>query len=183
MGKPVFDVPPGATAKVSIIDSTLRISNLKVDYFMGPPVQGFDKLESLPTWSFLVESSAGQKVLFDLGVPKDQNVFPPSVRKDIDKYGWQVHVEKDVADILKEHGVDPSEISSVIWRFDRMNGFLHSRHLSADYLASHFHFDHIGDISTFPSSTELVVGPGFKQKFGRAYPTDPESPVRESYWE
>lgn len=50
-------------------------------------------------------------------------------------------------------------------------------------MASHFHFDHIGDISKFPSSTELVVGPGFKQKFSRAYPTDPDSVLRESYWE
>ncbi|ETS82946.1 hypothetical protein PFICI_04822 [Pestalotiopsis fici W106-1] len=161
--KPIFNVPSGATAKVSIIDSTLRISNMKFDYLMGPPVNGFDEMDKLPTWSFLVESSTGHKVLFDLGVPKDKNVFTPSVRKDIEHYGWDLHVDKDVAEILKENGTDPSDISSVIW--------------------SHFHLDHIGDISTFPSSTELVVGPGFKQNFGRGYPTDPESPVRESYWE
>ncbi|KAI0158507.1 beta-lactamase-like protein [Pestalotiopsis sp. NC0098] len=161
--KPIFDVPPGAAAKVSIIDSTLRLSNLAVDYLMGPPLDGFDVMHALPTWSFLVESPAGRKVLFDLGVPKDLGVYAPAVLKDIEHYGWDVSVDRDVAEILGESGIHPGDISSVIW--------------------SHFHFDHIGDISKFPSSTELVVGPGFKQKFSRAYPTDPDSVLRESYWE
>lgn len=50
----------------------------------------------------------------------------------------------DVASILDSDtssvGIHRTDIESVIW--------------------SHNHFDHIGDVSTFPGSTELVVGPG-----------------------
>lgn len=115
--KPIFDVPPGAAAKVSIIDSTLRLSNLAVDYLMGPPLDGFDVMHELPTWSFLVESPAGRKVLFDLGVPKDLGVYAPAVLKDIEHYGWDVSVDRDVAEILEENGIHPGDISSVIWRY------------------------------------------------------------------
>lgn len=44
---------------------------------------------------------------------------------------------------------------------------------------SHFHYDHIGDPTTFPSSTELVVGPGFKEAVLPGYPTKPDAPVTE----
>lgn len=38
----------------------------------------------------------------------------------------------------------------------------------------------MGDPSTFPASTEVVVGPGFTEKFLPAWPEGKESPVRES---
>jgi glyoxylase-like metal-dependent hydrolase (beta-lactamase superfamily II) len=47
---------------------------------------------------------------------------------------------------------------------------------------SHHHFDYIGDMSTFPNSTQLVVGPDFKKNFPVGYPTGPDSPIRESDW-
>lgn len=45
---------------------------------------------------------------------------------------------------------------------------------------SHWHWDHIGDPSTFPPSTQLVVGPGFKEAFLPGYPAKNDSPVRET---
>lgn len=45
---------------------------------------------------------------------------------------------------------------------------------------SHFHWDHTGDPSTFPTSTELVVGPGFKKAFMPGYPSNPDAPIKES---
>ncbi|KAI0132857.1 beta-lactamase-like protein [Xylariales sp. AK1849] len=160
--KALFDVPTGDTAKVYIIDSTLRLSKFPFDELLKPRVDGFDEFNGLTTWSFLVESSTGKKVLFDLGVPKDIDTYPPTIVQTIKKSGWDLRVEKNVADILKENGTDPSEIQSVIW--------------------SHYHFDHIGDMSTFPTTTELVVGPGFKDAFYPGYPTKPDAPVREDYW-
>lgn len=114
--KPSFDVPPGAVAKVSIIDSTLRLSKLKVNYLTKPPVEGFDEFPALPTWSFLVESPGGQKALFDLGAHKDLGRYVPRIEKNIRRNGWQVNVEEHVADILQSHGVDPKEVNSVVWR-------------------------------------------------------------------
>lgn len=48
------------------------------------------------------------------------------------------------------------------------------------HIDSHYHFDHLGDPSRFPSSTEIVVGPKFKKAFLPGYPTGKQSPVRES---
>lgn len=42
--------------------------------------------------------------------------------------------------------------------------------------------DHTGDPSTFPSNTDLIVGPSFKSNFVPAYPTVEDSPVSESAW-
>lgn len=47
---------------------------------------------------------------------------------------------KTVSEQLMKGGVELDSVNAVIW--------------------SHTHFDHIGDISIFPSTTELVVGPG-----------------------
>ncbi|ERT00707.1 uncharacterized protein SPSK_07614 [Sporothrix schenckii 1099-18] len=160
--KALFDVPPGAAARVSIIDSTLRLKKMPVKYLLTPPVDGLEYLAPLTTWSFLVESSRGEKALFDLGVPPDLSRFSPAVVAKLKASGWDVTAEKNVADILAENGVDPSEIKSIIW--------------------SHWHWDHIGDPTTFPSSTELVVGPGFKAAFGAGYPTIADSPVQEKDW-
>lgn len=44
---------------------------------------------------------------------------------------------------------------------------------------SHSHFDHTGDLTTFPASTELVVGPGFTEKWWPGFPTKPDALVRE----
>jgi hypothetical protein len=38
-------------------------------------------------------------------------------------------------------------------------------------------------MTTFPGSTELVVGPGFKEAFYPGYPKKPDAPVREKDFE
>ena len=57
-------------------------------------------------------------------------------------------------------GIKSGDISTVIW--------------------SHNHFDHIGDPSTFPPSTELVVGPGVKAASWPGYPRHSEAGVLDS---
>lgn len=114
--RPPFDVPPGAVAKVSIIDSTLRFSKLKADYLTKPAVEGFDDLPTFPTWSFLVESPSGRKALFDLGGHKELCRYIPRVENNVKNNGWELIVQEDVADILQRHGVGPQEIESVVWR-------------------------------------------------------------------
>ncbi|XEV02894.1 hypothetical protein FSHL1_008181 [Fusarium sambucinum] len=157
---PYFDVPSGAAARVSIIDSSLRLSRMPLQHLLKPAMAGLDFIPTATTWSFLIESSSGKKALFDLGVPKNPlENFPPMWCKTITEGNLGVDVPKNVADILKDNHVQPSEIDSVIW--------------------SHHHFDHIGNVTTFPNSTELVVGQGFKEAFCPGYPRNPNSPIRE----
>ncbi|KAG9120286.1 hypothetical protein FRC07_004284 [Ceratobasidium sp. 392] len=73
---------------------------------------------------------------------------------------WQVTVQKDVSDILAEHGVSLESISSVIW--------------------SHYYWDHTGDPSVFPSTTSLTVGPGTIKSKLPGYPANSDAPILES---
>ncbi|KIX94912.1 uncharacterized protein Z520_09222 [Fonsecaea multimorphosa CBS 102226] len=156
----LFNVPPGAVADVRIIDCTSRIIRLPVSLLMEPPLSGMDYMPDIPTWAFLIESPTGKKALFDLGVPPNFLDFSPVNQEQLRNPAWEIRSEKHVADILRESQIDPASINSIIW--------------------SHWHFDHIGDPSTFPGTTELVVGPGFKEKFYPGYPAIGDAPVRES---
>ncbi|KIX95832.1 uncharacterized protein Z520_08540 [Fonsecaea multimorphosa CBS 102226] len=160
--KSLFPIPSGSTAKVSIIDTTSRIGRIPVSYLMEPPLEEFETMPDLPSWSFLVESSTtGKKALFDLGVPPDwENHFAPAVVEALKPRGWDIYAEKHTSQVLEENGVDLKGIGSIVW--------------------SHWHWDHLGDPSTFPPSTEVVVGPGFKEAFMPGHPGKPDSPVRES---
>lgn len=54
--------------------------------------------------------------------------------------------------------------------------------ISASVIWSHYHWDHTGNISLFPPSASLVVGPGFKahDTLLPGYPDNPKSPVSAS---
>ncbi|KAJ5951661.1 uncharacterized protein N7479_010074 [Penicillium vulpinum] len=156
-----FTVPPGEqNVQVRIIDSTTRIGKLELGFLMEPSLEGMEHMPLLPSWSFLIEHPSGQRVLFDLGVPKDLHSFAPIVCGTLKERGWEIDVKEEVIDTLNKNGIAANEISAIIW--------------------SHWHWDHIGDPSRFPSSTELIVGPGFKDEFLPGYPAKPDAPVRES---
>lgn len=90
---------------------------IAVSVLMEPPVPGFDYMPRIPSWSFLIESAAtGRKALFDLGIPKDVDHMAGPVVQALKDYGWKVEVEKNVADVLVEGGVDLNEIHSIVWR-------------------------------------------------------------------
>ncbi|KAL8998546.1 MAG: hypothetical protein Q9169_002386 [Polycauliona sp. 2 TL-2023] len=145
---------------ISIIDSTARVRGIPTETFMVPKIKGYDTIDC-PAYSFLIEHQrSGQKVLFDLGVRKDWENLAPKVATAIKEKGWSVAVDKGLVDILKDGEVEPRSINAIIW--------------------SHYHWDHSGDPSTFPHSTDLVVGPGFKDAFVPAYPAQEDCAVRES---
>ncbi|KAI4190992.1 MAG: hypothetical protein L6R41_000442 [Letrouitia leprolyta] len=149
-----------STVDIHIIDSTSRIKGIPISLFMEPEIKGHDIVDC-PAFSFLIEHRAtSTKLLFDLGVRKDWEKLSTKIYDRIKAGGWSVTVEKGVADILKDNGVEPASVNAIIW--------------------SHLHWDHTGDPSTFPHSTDLVVGPGFKEAFTPGYPANQDSPILES---
>ena len=114
---PNLKIPESSsTVNVRIINSTARIKRIPTSLFLGPQIKGFDVLDC-PAYSFLIDHpTSGRKVLWDLGVRKDWNNFAPRIVKRIKDGGWDVKVEKGVADILEEGGVKPEEVNSIIWR-------------------------------------------------------------------
>ncbi|KAH7050022.1 hypothetical protein B0J12DRAFT_753282 [Macrophomina phaseolina] len=135
------------TVQVSIIDTEARI-RLPLSGFTQPQIEGHTHLDA-PTYSFLIEHPRHGKNSLRYG--HTQRLAEPCAR---DK------TQKDVIDVLEEHGIDAAEIKSVIW--------------------SHWHCDHVGNTTRLPISTELVIGAGFLQTMTPGYPTNPSSLFLES---
>jgi len=156
---PDLKIPPSdSKVDVRIINTTSDVAGISLEGFVTPQIPGFFTL-SCPVYAFLIEHPSGRKILFDLGVRKDWQNLAPRVYNMIKDFGWKVAVEKGVREQLEEHGINGKDIEAIIW--------------------SHWHWDHIGDPSTFDSHTALVVGPGFKEKLTPAYPANKDSPITE----
>ncbi|UPK95545.1 hypothetical protein LCI18_006480 [Fusarium solani-melongenae] len=159
---PSFKLPSSTNVvDVRVIDSTARL-RIPMTTFVKDHVSGHDFLDC-PAYSFLIEHSSGQKLLFDLGLRKDIAASPPAILQSFvaesEKSGASVTVDTDVASILTEASIDLNDIKAIIW--------------------SHWHLDHSGDPSTFPPTTSLVVGPGFKDVLLPGYPANPEGLILE----
>lgn len=63
----------------------------------------------------------------------------------------------DVADLLQAHGIELTSIDGIIF--------------------SHWHFDHVGDATRFPTTARLIVGPGFKSTVLPGFPADRDSMI------
>ncbi|CAH0047343.1 unnamed protein product [Clonostachys solani] len=155
---PNLEIPPSQhVVNVSVIDSTANV-RCPWGFFVKNPLPGHETLEC-PSFVFLVQHPSGKRVLFDLGLRKDIEGFPPVIQQGMK--GMHMEAEKDIAQILKDSGkLSLDEIDAIIW--------------------SHWHADHTGDPSTFPSSTDLVVGPGFKKAILPGYPANPHGVILES---
>ncbi|KAL0569719.1 hypothetical protein V5O48_012234 [Marasmius crinis-equi] len=163
-----------SSAEVSIPSSNATVSarafNVQADgskilaaLFLTPVLPGRDFLEPLPAYVFLVErvdkDGKKRRIMFDLGTRKDQENIAPKMKEAAAKMGPHVKlvVDKDVVEQLTEGGINLESIDTVIW--------------------SHTHLDHVGDLSKWPSSTKLVVGPGADRK---GYPTHPDAVLLDS---
>ncbi|EKV11622.1 hypothetical protein PDIP_55720 [Penicillium digitatum Pd1] len=135
--------------------------DLPAELFLSPNIQGHERLR-IPSYSFFINHPSKGRVLFDLSLRKDfQNLAPVTVNRiNNPRLEWKVSVPQDVPDTLIANGIELHEIKSIFW--------------------STQHFDHIGDTSKFPSSTELVVGPGFTKAYTPGYPDNPDSPVKSA---
>ncbi|KAK9773915.1 putative Metallo-beta-lactamase domain-containing protein [Seiridium cardinale] len=151
---PDLNVPLStSTVDVYIINSTGTIRGVNAWRFVEPPIKGHDWL-STPCYSFLIQHpKLNRSLVFDLGIKKDWENFPPPLLKRFKKSGYTLSVPKHVREILDEGSVDTKSIEAVVW--------------------SHWHFDHTGNPSTFEPSTKLIVGPGCKDNIFPGYPTNP----------
>ncbi len=107
------------TVDVSVMDTTSWIRNIKPSAFMEPSYPGHDKLD-VPAYSFLIEheeiDGKRTKLLFDLGIKRDWENLPGPMVKRLKGLGWEITIEKNVSEILEEHGQALEDIEAIIWR-------------------------------------------------------------------
>ncbi|KAG6995470.1 hypothetical protein G7Y79_00045g081410 [Physcia stellaris] len=116
---------------------------------------------NMPTFAFLVKNrKLGKTLMFDLGCRVDWWNHSPVAHGSIKNGIPGLKITKSVNEVLRDGGEDDSDVGAVVW--------------------SHWHWDHTGDISLFPDSTDLYVGPGFKEAFMPGYPSKKDSPMLES---
>ncbi|KAJ5601453.1 hypothetical protein N7510_010987 [Penicillium lagena] len=114
-----------------------------------------ENIRRVPSMCWLITHEPSQtKIVFDLGVRKDIENYPPAVHERL-KTVILTDVQQDSITSLEQAGINPkSDVDSVI--------------------ISHLHWDHIGDPSGFGPCTRFIIGPGAKTLIeGKdAYPTN-----------
>lgn len=111
------DIPTGSTCiQVKLID-ICSISNVGTKSLFTPPVPGFDKIGSAPSFIFLLEHPSGKKLLFDLGIRKDWENLHPVVAERLHAGTHTLEVQKDIDEFLDEGKVGKDNIDAVVWRF------------------------------------------------------------------
>ncbi|KAI1407362.1 hypothetical protein F5Y13DRAFT_174953 [Hypoxylon sp. FL1857] len=158
---PALQIPGSSyTVDVRVID-TGTLLHLNPSIFWQPEIDGFKGLHA-PIYCFLV-SHGHQHVIFDLGVRPDWENCAPKIVSRI-KATTTITPGSDVISILdsdtNDLGIRSVDIGAVIW--------------------SHNHFDHVGDVSKFPPTTDLVVGPGVRDASWPGWPTNPDGEVLDS---
>ncbi|KAK1226008.1 hypothetical protein PQX77_011026 [Marasmius sp. AFHP31] len=150
---------PHSTSTVSVQAFNILVDNSSISAapFVDPVLPGRDIME-VPGYSFLIEHASGRRVMFDLGSRKDTDAYSPAAKAGLSAIPHiQLLIEKDIVEQLTEGGVKLESIDTVIW--------------------SHSDLDHIGDLSKWPNSTKLVIGPGTDR---RTYPTVPDAVLLDS---
>ncbi|KXJ88355.1 metallo-beta-lactamase superfamily protein [Microdochium bolleyi] len=160
MERSQIQLPPGEQVVTVRLINPVNFGPAILQRFMAPPVPGLETFKSSPSFSFLLEHPSGRRLVFDLGIRKDYSNYAPSVANYIPTTNYTIEVTHNVVDILKEAGIEGESIEAVIW--------------------SHWHWDHIGDPSSFPPTTDLVVGAGFNAAMLPGAPANPQSPIQES---
>ncbi|KAK1464720.1 metallo-beta-lactamase superfamily protein [Colletotrichum melonis] len=156
---PVVTLPGGRETVVVKMINPVNFGPAILKRFMAPDVPDLETFKTSPSLCFLLEHPSGRKLVWDLGIKKDYNNYAPSITSYLPTTNYDIQVKKNVAEILEESGVATEDVEAVIW--------------------SHWHWDHIGDPSTFPKTTDLIVGPGFKAAMLPGAPANPESPILE----
>ncbi|KAJ7776789.1 hypothetical protein DFH07DRAFT_720055, partial [Mycena maculata] len=127
--------------------------------FASPVLPGRETI-AFPMFSFFVEHNTSQKlIMFDLEMRIDPQNLAPSLAGFYTSGGAFVTGEsKDITELLQDGGIPLTSIDTAEILIDS-------------------HFDHIGDMSKFPNSTNLVIGPGTNNV---TFPGSPDAILLES---
>ncbi|CZT12469.1 uncharacterized protein RCO7_07698 [Rhynchosporium graminicola] len=156
---------PESSSTVDLLTYRNTTVHLNPELFWRPKVDGFTGLHA-PIYCFLVSNKrTGENVLFDLGTRPDWRNYAPKTVSLISATtivtpGTDVSTMLDEAVERGQSNVRSNDISAVIW--------------------SHNHFDHIGDVTRFPRTTALVIGPNVRDATWPGWPTRADAMVLDA---
>ncbi|KAF7292572.1 Lactamase-B domain-containing protein [Mycena indigotica] len=152
-------LPPPSPGQAYMHVSALQAGmlHLPTDFLVQGEKHGYKHCPSLAF--FLRHSASDKHFIFDLGLRKDLESYPPAVRAHyLDTETAQMRtrcsVPQDVAESCLEGGVDPATVEKVV--------------------ISHLHFDHVGEHTPFTSATFILGGDG-AATLADGYPENPAS--------
>ncbi|KAF7356503.1 Metallo-beta-lactamase superfamily protein [Mycena venus] len=133
-----FGIPPSSeTVDVRVFNVANGTVVNAANTLISPILPGRESI-AVPIFAFLVEHKRS-RFMFDLGFRTDPLNFAPSVASLFTTGVIQLEEPfKGITELLQDGGIPLDSIDAVIW--------------------SHSHFDHIGDMSKFPNTTELIIG-------------------------
>lgn len=113
---PGISVPLGTKTVTVKLINPVNFGPAILQRFMAPPVPGLETFKTSPSLSFLIEHPSGRKLVWDLGIRKDYNNYSASISSYLPTTKYDIQVEKNVADVLEEGGIQLKDIEAVIWR-------------------------------------------------------------------
>jgi len=127
--------------------------NIPLEFVISNSAPGV--VEVQPALCFLIQhSNKAEKIMFDLGMRRDDTSQPPALQKALSNPLFSHRVPQGCVESLALGNLTPSDIDIVI--------------------LSHLHCDHVGDTRVFRRS-KFVVGNGCHKLLEKCYPEDPES--------
>lgn len=111
-----FHIPAGQAISIKLIHLS-TLSGIPFSALFAPPLDGHDPCRKSPSLSFLLEHPSGQKLLFDLGIRKDHENYAPVVEKRNTRRSLTIDVEKNVIELLQEHGLKGEDINGIVLRY------------------------------------------------------------------
>jgi hypothetical protein len=108
--------PPSNNIVTIKLINPVNFGPAQIHRFMSPPVPGLETFPTSPSLCSLIEHHSGRKLVWDLGIRKDYHNYAPKIRNYLPTTKYDIEVEQNLVDILKDHGIEGSDVEAVIWR-------------------------------------------------------------------
>ena len=148
-------LPPDSPHQPYIALSALDAGYLWLpDHEFVDPCPDRTAVHKAPSLAFFLVHPNGTKLVYDLGIRKDWENYPPVFVERVRGGTRRIDVTKDVRDSIIAGGVDPDDVDVVV--------------------VSHIHYDHTGNPNQFPNA-KYHIGPGSLELIEESVKTeDPE---------
>ena len=167
--------PDQAYVEVSALEAGLIRLPMQLFLQGAPP----DEINSCPSLAFYIRHvPSGQHLVFDLGLRRDIESFPPIVQAAIARW-MPVEVPQSVDESLAKGGIDPKDVKTIVLSHVHFDQCVSSSRPYGRRTLTNAPSNSIGDHAPFPNAT-FVLGPGSDALLDGGFPGTPASDILEA---